>query len=127
MNKHIYHGGCHCQNIRFEINLALALDETIVTQCNCSICAMTAYLHLIIPKKQFKLTSNWANLNNYQFHTKVAKHYFCNICGIKSFYQPRSHPDCWSVNVRCLDDFDKLNLKVKTFDGKHWQKNIHQL
>ena len=87
-----------------------------------------APLHaLIIPKKQFNLQTNWANLSNYQFNKKIAKHYFCKICGIKSFYQPRSHPDCWSINVRCLDSFNKFNLKIKNFNGKEWEKHILKL
>jgi len=127
MNEHIYHGGCHCHEIRFEIQLKKTLAEVTILQCNCSICIKTGYLHLIIPKKQFELQTNWANLSNYQFNKRIAKHYFCKICGIKSFYQPRSHPDCWSINVRCLDEYSYDKLKLEDFDGKNWQKSRDNL
>lgn len=127
MNTHSYQGGCHCQDVRFEIDLAQRLENTEITVCNCSICEKTGFLHLIIPKSQFKLETSWDNLSNYQFNKKIAKHYFCKKCGIKSFYQPRSHPDCWSVNVRCLDTFSTTTLHIKNFDGKNWEQNIHTL
>ena len=42
-------------------------------------------------------------LANYTFLTGVAQHYFCRTCGVRPFYVPRSNPDGYSVNVRCLD------------------------
>jgi hypothetical protein len=127
MNTHSYQGGCHCQDARFEIDLQQSLEKTEITACNCSICEKTGFLHLIIPKSQFSLKTSWDNLSNYQFNKKIANHYFCKQCGIKSFYQPRSHPDYWSVNVRCLDDFSKTTFTIKNFDGKNWEQNIHTL
>ena len=127
MSTHRYQGGCHCQDVRFKIDLSLRLEKTEITACNCSICEKTGFLHLIIPKSQFKLLSSWDNLSNYQFNKKIAQHYFCKKCGIKSFYQPRSHPDCWSVNVRCLDDFSQTTFLIKNFDGKNWEQNIGSL
>lgn len=127
MNTYEYSGGCHCQDIRFNLKLEKPLESTAIIACNCSMCKMTGYMHLIIPKEHFQLLSNWNKLCNYQFNKKIAKHYFCKHCGIKSFYQPRSHPDCWSINVRCLDDYSNLNLQINNFDGKNWQKNIGQI
>lgn len=127
MNKYEYHGGCHCQDIRFKIKLDESVESTEITLCNCSMCEKTGYLHLIIPKHQFTFNSNWNNLSNYQFNKKIAKHYFCKNCGIKSFYQPRSHPDCLSINARCLDDFSKYKLLINNFDGKNWEDNIHTI
>ena len=43
-------------------------------------------------------------LTSYRFGTGAANHLFCAVCGVKSFYQPRSHPDAWSVNLNALDD-----------------------
>ena len=39
-----------------------------------------------------------------RFEAKAPAHLFCRVCGVKSFYLPRSHPDGVSVNARCLDD-----------------------
>ena len=127
MSTYEYKGGCHCQVIRYQINLKQSIESCDITLCNCSICEKFGYLHLIIPKSQFKLISDWDLLENYQFNKRIAKHYFCKKCGVKSFYQPRSHPDCWSINVRCIDNFSQLNLKVNNFDGKNWQQNIESI
>jgi hypothetical protein len=37
---------------------------------------------------------------------------------VKSFYQPRSHPDAWSVNANCLDI--PVEVAVEQFDGANW-------
>lgn len=127
MNKYSYQGGCHCHQVRYKFTLEQSVESTEVLSCNCSMCEKTGFLHLIIAKTDFKLNTDLDNLNNYQFNKKIAKHYFCNTCGIKSFYQPRSHPDSWSINVRCIDDFANLKLSVKNFDGKNWESNINNI
>ncbi len=61
-------------------------------------------------------------MTTYTFHTGVAQHYFCKVCGIKSFYIPRSHPDGVSVNARCLDLGTVESMTVVPFDGQHWEE-----
>ena len=101
--------------MRFEVT---APAEITVTDCNCSMCRKAGYLHLLVPKTQFRLLQGEDALATYTFNTGVAKHYFCRTCGIKSFYVPRSHPDGYSVNARCLDAEPKM--RVRKFDGAHW-------
>jgi hypothetical protein len=96
----IHRGGCHCGAVRFEVEV----PETVeVEDCNCSICSMSGFLHLIVPRRDFRLLSGEDALVTYTFNTGVAQHRFCRICGIKSFYIPRSNPDGVDVNLRCLD------------------------
>ena len=127
MNNYEYKGGCHCGQVRYSFQLSQPIEDTEILACNCSICEKTGYIHLIIPKSEFELLTDWNNIENYQFNKKIANHYFCKKCGIKSFYQPRSHPDQWSINARCLDEFSNLPLKVKGFDGKNWEANIESI
>lgn len=110
-------GGCHCGRVRFEVT---TLAKLRVADCNCSICAKSGFLHLIVPKSRFKLLSGSAHLTNYQFHTGTAQHLFCSVCGVKSFYVPRSHPNGYSVNARCLDGVILAELTIDPFDGKDW-------
>ena len=120
-NKNIKHlGGCHCGRVRFEV-LAPAILE--VGECNCSMCSKTGYLHLMVPAAQFKLVSGEDALTKYEFNTKTAKHFFCSHCGIKSFYVPRSHPDGYSINARCLDEGTVTDMTVTQIDGKNWEKH----
>ena len=111
-------GGCHCGRVRFEVTAPAQLR---VADCNCSICAKSGFLHLIVPKARFKLTSGDVSLTNYQFNTRTAQHLFCSVCGVKSFYVPRSHTNGYSVNARCLDDVRIEDLSIVPFDGRDWE------
>jgi hypothetical protein len=112
-------GGCHCGRVRFEVDSSARIEAA---DCNCSICAKSGYLHLIVPAAQFRLKLGRGALTTYTFHTGVAQHYFCKVCGIKSFYIPRSHPDGVSVNARCLDLGTVESMTVVPFDGQHWEE-----
>jgi len=116
MIKHA--GGCHCRRVRFEL---LAPADVDVEDCNCSICGMTGFLHLIVPAARFTLLSGADSLTAYTFNTGTAKHYFCRVCGIKSFYVPRSHPDGFSVNVRCIDAGTIASITRHAVDGRNWE------
>ncbi|HEX4302494.1 MAG TPA: GFA family protein [Rhizomicrobium sp.] len=114
-------GGCHCGAVRFEARTPVEIE---LVDCNCSMCHRSGYLHLIVARKDFKLTKGEDKLSSYTFNTGAAKHLFCSVCGIKSFYVPRSHPDGYSVNFRCLDDRDAFaSVTTTEFDGKEWEKN----
>jgi len=117
-------GGCHCGAVRFEV---LAPDEIDARECNCSICRRTGYLHLIVPAERFRITKGADRITTYTFNTGTAKHHFCSICGIKSFYVPRSKPHGFSVNVRCLDDGAVRVMRITLFDGEHWEKQMAKL
>jgi hypothetical protein len=127
MSNKNYQGGCHCGAVRFNFKLERSIEDTQILRCNCSMCEKLGFLHIIISKQEFELTSHWNQLNCYQFNTKVAKHYFCQTCGVKSFYQPRSHPDCWSVNARCVDKISNYELAIEDFNGKQWSDNISNI
>lgn len=111
-------GGCHCRAVRFVVTTPrtfTALD------CNCSICRMSGFLHLIVPQANFELTRGDDALATYTFGTGVARHRFCRTCGVKSFYVPRSNPDGIDVNARCLDPGQDFSMSVAAFDGADWE------
>ncbi len=119
-----HQGGCHCGAVRFRIK---APAKVTVQACNCTICRMTGFLHLIVPGRDFELETSQDELSEYTFNTGTAKHLFCRHCGVKSFYVPRSNPDGFSVNVRCVnqDGFD--DIVVEPFDGQNWEANAADL
>lgn len=119
-----HRGGCHCRRVVFEVD---APANFTVQDCNCSLCSMTGFLHLIVPRSAFRLTSGHEFLTEYTFNTGIAKHIFCKICGIKSFYIPRSNPNGVDVNVRCLDAGTVKNMTIEAFDGRNWEDNAAQL
>ncbi len=119
-----FEGGCHCGAVRFRV----VVDKYKVDECNCSICLKKGFLHLIVPSEKFTLLQGAEVLTTYTFNTGVAQHTFCRICGIHSFYTPRSHPDGFSVNLRCLDGENVLSrFEIVPFDGSNWEQNIHKL
>ena len=113
-----HRGGCHCGAVRFECDTP---PRVTVQECNCSLCAATGFLHLIVPGSRFRLLSGSDHLTEYRFNTGIARHLFCKICGIKSFYVPRSNPDGFSVNLRVLDRGGFEAVTVESFDGQNWE------
>lgn len=145
MSLQTHAGGCHCGKVRWEI---LAPENIQADECNCSICMYNrgfirkqlkfktkkkkkgtkkGFLHLIVPAKHFKLLTPRENLSIYTFNSGIAKHFFCSTCGICSFYVPRSNPDGFSINVRCLDSYSVKSVEIVPFDGKNWEKNAGTL
>jgi len=118
-----YQGSCHCKAVKFTVEASENIDAI---ECNCSICAMTGFLHLIVPLSKFNLLSAKDKLQTYTFNTGVAKHFFCKVCGIKPFYIPRSNPDGMDINVNCLSTKPQ-SLSVTKFDGGNWEANAETL
>ncbi|RDV07952.1 GFA family protein [Sphingorhabdus pulchriflava] len=120
MSKNIdVEGGCHCGAVQFRFTLASL--EVDLLDCNCSMCSRSGFLHLIVPHSEFELLTPATALTSYRFGTRAAEHLFCSTCGVKAFYQPRSHPDAWSVNYRCLEDGHGLTPTIVKFDGRNWE------
>lgn len=124
MKKIEVSGGCHCGRVRFRAHVNTSPEVQV---CNCSMCSMTGFQHLIVPADQFELLSGRDDLAEYQFRSKTARHLFCSHCGVKSFYVPRSNPDGFSLNVRCLEIPEGCEIRFSEFDGRNWSKNAGEL
>jgi hypothetical protein len=88
---------------------------------------MSGFWHLIVPASRFRLLSGAEVLTEYTFNTGVAKHRFCSVCGVKSFYIPRSNPDGVDVNARCLDEGSIIEIEIEPFDGQNWEQGAAAL
>lgn len=117
-------GQCHCGAVAFTFNAPVRVD---VTDCDCSICSMTAYEHVFVAQDQLQFVSGEHEMSRYTFGTGAAKHLFCKHCGIKPLYIPRSHPDSYSVNLRCVTSGTLSAAKRILFSGTNWEKNIADL
>jgi hypothetical protein len=118
-----FEGGCHCARVRFRV----ATEELAALDCNCSICTMKGFVHLIVQRAAFTLLTPESELTTYAWGTGVAKHTFCRTCGVHPFYVPRSHPDGVDVNVRCLDGDALARFTVTPFDGREWEANVERI
>jgi hypothetical protein len=109
-----YRGACHCGKIQFEIRSTLEPAK----RCNCSLCKRRGAVMTRVTAECFTLLGGEEYLSMYQFNSKVAKHYFCKVCGIYTFHRPRTAPDLYGINVGCLDGVDPLSLEVGLIDGQ---------
>lgn len=123
-DRQTHQGGCHCGAVRFEVDLPAAFD---VEDCNCSICAKSGNIHVIVPASCFQLIQGEAAQTRYTFNTGAAQHMFCSTCGVKSYYVPRSNPDGFAVTWRCIDNWQSLKVTINAFDGQNWEANAAAL
>ncbi len=109
---------CHCGAVEAEINVSDKLEK--VLRCNCSICKRKGAIMSMVKNEDFKIIKGEDKLRLYQFHSKVAKHYFCANCGIYTHHNPRSNPTMTGFNVGCIDDIDMFKLQnVGVNDGQN--------
>lgn len=121
----VWHAGsCHCGGVSFEV---LAPSVIEAASCNCSICDMLGFIHLMVEAERFRLIRGGELLTVYRFNRGIAQHTFCRVCGAKPFYRPRSNPQGFSVNVRCLDKGAISKVELSEFDGRNWEENIASL
>ncbi len=108
-----YLGSCHCEAVQFEITSNF--EE--LTTCDCSICRLKNAVMVKVHESDFKLLTGKERINEYQFHTLTARHFFCNACGIYTFHNKRSAPDSYGVNIFCLKGFDPEGIPVRQTVG----------
>ena len=114
-------GRCHCGAVKFTV---ATVPEVEVLDCNCSICAMCGYQHLTVDADALTILEGEAELTTYTFNTGTAQHTFCRHCGIKPFYVPRTYPQGYSVNFRCLDASAFRHVVIRPFDGHNWERTV---
>ncbi len=109
---------CHCGFIEAEINVSNSLEKLI--RCNCSICKRKGAIMSIVKNENFKIIKGKNKLKMYQFHSKIAKHYFCSNCGIYTHHNPRVNPALTGFNLGCIDEIDTFTLKeINIVDGNN--------
>ena len=100
---------CHCGQVEAEIKVNGDFEK--ILKCNCSICKRKGSIMSFVKNEDFKIIKGIEFLKLYQFHTKVAKHYFCINCGIYTHHNPRSNPSITGFNLSCIDGFNIFDLK----------------
>ena len=120
----MHNGGCHCQKVRWQVQ---APTRIVAWDCNCSDCSMRKNTHFIVPSERFRLSEDSKQfLTTYTFGTHTAKHTFCKVCGITSFYYPCSNPDGVAITYNCVDPGTLTHVEIKQIDGKNWESSVSQ-
>ncbi|MGY3560276.1 hypothetical protein ACVWXP_003545 [Bradyrhizobium sp. USDA 4463] len=115
----LHHGSCHCGSVKFHVS---APRELSAVRCNCSICQMSGFVHLLVTGDKLHIECGEECLTMYQFNKNIARHTFCRVCGVKPFYRPRSNPSGFSINIRCLDRKTIEHIRITEFDGERWEQ-----
>lgn len=102
-------GACHCGTVSFRVRLSKGLASA--RRCNCSLCRMRGAVAVTATVGDLDVHQGADKLTLYQFNTKVAKHYFCSVCGIYTHHQRRSNPNEFGVNVACLEGVSPFDFE----------------
>lgn len=124
MNPDIKHsnGQCHCGGVKFSVELLDGLHKPV--RCNCSMCRMKGAVMVFAKLGSIEVTQGQELLATYEFHTKVAKHMFCSVCGIHLFHQRRFDPTMYGVNVAVLEGVSPFDFdEVAVLDGQDHPKD----
>jgi hypothetical protein len=113
ITKKVYQASCHCGKVRFE----LVSELTPAMRCNCSLCKRKGVPMVTAEEGSFRIIEGEEFLSLYQFHTHRARHYFCKVCGVYTFHNPRSNPNLTRVNAGCLEGVDPLSLEIQLVNG----------
>jgi hypothetical protein len=112
----VWTGACHCQAVRFEVELADGLSTAL--RCNCSICRMRGAVMVMAELSALRVTAGEEQLTEYRFNTGAARHFFCARCGVYTHHQRRMRPDQYAVNAACLAGVSPFDFReVPVLDG----------
>lgn len=106
-------GSCHCGAVRFQIEA----DIVELTTCDCSLCVKRNAVMAKVNESSLTLLEGEAELAQYEWNTRRAKHYFCRRCGIYVFHRKRAAPEHFGVNIFCLDGFDVDSVPIRATEG----------
>ncbi|KAL1159118.1 hypothetical protein V6Z11_A08G269000 [Gossypium hirsutum] len=97
-----------------------APTSVVAWKCNCSNWSMRGNIPFVVPRQRFELLGDSKEfVTTYTFGTHTAKHTFCKVCGITSFYTPRSNPNDIAVTLAYLDPGTLSHVEIRHFDGKN--------
>lgn len=74
--------------------------------------------NFVVAPDCFDLITGDENVSAYQFDDRIAKHYFCNRCGIFTHVSTRLNPGSFRINLGCIEGVDSLSLPTIVYDGK---------
>jgi hypothetical protein len=112
-------GGCHCGAVRFEAELDLGAGGSM---CNCTVCTKIAAVGAIVRPSEFTLVSGADSLSVYEWGAKISRRHFCKHCGVHCFafgHLDVLGGDYVSINFNTLDDFDRGEVSISHWDGRH--------
>ena len=114
-------GGCHCQNITFQLDWP---EEVMVARrCSCTFCQKHSAAWSSHAESQLVISiADDADVSRYEMGTKTAEFLVCSVCGIVPIAISEIDENLHAVfNVATLDENTELQAsETKTnFDGEN--------
>jgi hypothetical protein len=109
---------CHCGAVK----LSVRLKDGFATarRCTCSMCRMRGAVVVSAALNGVEIIEGEAQLREYNFNTKTARHYFCGTCGIYTHHRRRSKPGEFGINVAILEGVSPFDFAcVPVNDGEN--------
>ena len=106
---------CHCGHLRLEVDA----DLTEVSECNCSICVRSGFLHWYVRPEQVKFLSEKHGASTYWWRSATGGQHFCPNCGNAILRTSLQYPPPLAINARCVEGIDLASITIRHFDGKH--------
>lgn len=111
-------GGCHCKQVRYEVNIDL---EKPALECNCSHCQIKGLLLIFVPATEFTLLSGENNLTEYRFNTERIAHLFCKTCGVQPIGRgEKGGVPMVAINIRTIDTIYLSKITRQPVDGRSY-------
>lgn len=111
-----HRANCHCGAVVLELDLPDGLVD--IRRCDCSLCRRRGAIVASVPLSGIRVVQGEDVLRLYQFNTRMARHYFCSVCGIYTHHQRRSNPSQYGFNVACLEDINPMHIaNIPVADG----------
>jgi len=101
-------GTCHCKAVEFEVDLIDGFEN--IRRCNCSLCSRKGAVMAGVTLDRLRVTRGADVLSLYQWNTKIARHWFCSVCGIYTHHQRRSAPNEYGFNLACIEGVDMTSI-----------------
>jgi hypothetical protein len=111
-------GGCHCGNLRYALETALALAELPLRACQCAFCKAHGARSTSDPAGAIRFTVREpARLTRYRFGLRTADFLVCARCGVYVGALMRDGDAAWAiVNANTLDDAAQLTQAAAPMD-----------
>jgi len=124
-NATVYHGSCHCGQVRIAAKLNGVLGETYtdkVSECNCSICQRCASIWIYPQANQVAIEGE-DQLQYYSFAAGVLRKAFCKRCGVHVLSIPPTDEQVAALPAEVREIHAKANMRslrpvtIRVLDG----------
>lgn len=116
MAKKHYHGSCHCNAVRYEVDLDLAKGTQ---RCNCTLCWKARNWFAFVGANDLQLLTDANDMSEYRWTPKgkpepFLTHRFCKHCGTRIYATGELDAmggRFYALNIPTLDDVDIGELR----------------